>query len=985
MMYFWTFLLSFVQTPLLTWRAFLHLVGLKRSRLHKLTNRPGAKYRAIVLGLDRSKWEHFDAAYPEVQNIFAQEDTLTSELRLMLMHRDTAVYAFSKQLRTRVIRARERLGTAIYEGTFGPAPSALYDSELIRSLLPKKSSTGRAPADVLPKLHSAGLEDPRPFGNTDDASVFVWLKLTAPAWGPTVRNRVDTTQFLQSVVSVIAESTVSLPLITQDGSVPRAEDFSPLTLTEARERATETPEHAALIYLTLIYKALAKDTPSALGPTLRQVTSLSLAYDFLKSIEACGTRPTFDTSGRFAIQLFLRCLKAEETEVDQQLLSGWQFPALPLLRSINHVPVQDAGYTQAQLANRWIISGKVPSSELSSSNPAIAPEVICIGPTPFATLPLAMIERSSPSGHVASIQDAKALRMLPYSESEEAFSKHTARIASAFAAGIASLYESGESKIWLNAIELPIDDFIFGKAADFWSLLQYLRRNPRTGDTILVGNAELGLAFTAGLRAIGYPELVRIAAPDFVFNPEADNNAFAQQLVDHAFPESSPAVQATAQRNILKSLGSDSARQDFPASKGGALLIGRSLDRNYVTDLVELGREFRKHGDVVFMPTTGQTIQGRLTTLLDSMTSDWYDKVMTGPAARLHAFDGTLGRKTTASLLPHLVRFAQKNEMLDLTEIAVILSLHAQLEKFFSAKIFNYIEAGSETEKSLKALSPAYMVVLPGRDFIAQTACLVGREAGIPSFDVQTVFVGPRSRYKPTKADVQFTIETQSQELFTTYFGLPVEKTALTGCAKVGLVQDQARRLDRVQVRQSIQVEEKCLLVFAGSPFLEEDRPILAAIAEGLSKWPEAHLGIRLHPTADDTFMSYCEKLSVANPAISILRALDLPQTLVAADIMITRFSNVGLEAALLGCDVIACNFTNEPHPISLDRMGVAQVANNRGELFSCIEDFRSHGEQWASLQKSRGAYLQRNQQLLHGPASASMHRTIQNHMAARS
>ena len=96
-----------------------------------------------------------------------------------------------------------------------------------------------------------------------------------------------------------------------------------------------------------------------------------------------------------------------------------------------------------------------------------------------------------------------------------------------------------------------------------------------------------------------------------------------------------------------------------------------------------------------------------------------------------------------------------------------------------------------------------------------------------------------------------------------------------------------------------------------------------------------------------------------------------------ARRILVTRFSNVGLEAALLGRDVIACDFLGDFVPIRLDRMGVAVVARSADDLRTLIADLLSQGPSWQALSASRAAYLARNPQLLGESAGHSIARTI--------
>jgi len=329
-----------------------------------------------------------------------------------------------------------------------------------------------------------------------------------------------------------------------------------------------------------------------------------------------------------------------------------------------------------------------------------------------------------------------------------------------------------------------------------------------------------------------------------------------------------------------------------------------------------------------------------------------------------------------------VVNEAQAVAPFTLDETALLLYAAPQIRMFLGDKIFCHLKAGSLMSQAIINTVPRYMAVLPGRDYIARVAAFAGRAVGVSSFDVQTVFVGPRARYKTTAANIQFAIETESKKLFQRYFGLSADKTVLTGCAKIGEVQEAARKLDVQATRDLINMGDKRLLVFACSPFLEADQLIIESLSKSLENMPNTCLGVRLHPTAKPGYPEYIEGLAQQKPSVFVLGQLNLPQTLIAADILITRFSNVGLEAALLGKDVITCNFNDGIVPIRLDEMGVSAVACSSQELLTCMTDFARQGPLWSKLQDTRAAYIAQNQQLLEPNAAEKIYDEMEKYHA---
>jgi len=90
----------------------------------------------------------------------------------------------------------------------------------------------------------------------------------------------------------------------------------------------------------------------------------------------------------------------------------------------------------------------------------------------------------------------------------------------------------------------------------------------------------------------------------------------------------------------------------------------------------------------------------------------------------------------------------------------------------------------------------------------------------------------------------------------------------------------------------------------------------------------------------------------------------------------------VGLEAALLGKDVITCNFNDGIVPIRLDEMGVSAVACSSQELLTCMTDFARQGPLWSKLQETRAAYIAQNQQMLEPNAAEKIYDEMEKYHA---
>ena len=785
------------------------------------------------------------------------------------------------------------------------------------------------------------------------------------------------------IVQINKNSSVSVALSKSEPDALIASFKRPL-LSTFRSHTETAPEHSAWIAIGLITKLVNLRETDELNVIFGLLAGLPLApsfVDMILKLEATKNNRSITADERFILQLFLRSIGARLTPLSKNVIKGLDLEGI----KFSYATVIGSDGLQGEVpdidvhkTDRWFMSGQIPFGLLGAIAQTRHPDVSIFGPSNLLLASPKKITQVLGSTAPVEIKRMATQRVPLYSNYEDQLSALTASLSKRLIDGFRQLLGPHEAQAWLEALELPLDDLLFGATIDFWSVLTRIKDSPEHADVVVVQTTEMAQAFIAGFRAVGLQHKVTMLGPTIDVPSVQQESVFIRDVLWQAFggaDEQSAAIVSKAARDAL--VGLDELTAD---PKEAVLLIGRNFDRNYQTDLAHLGRQLQKNHRVAFVPTAGQRDKNQIFSFFNTMMSDWHDEVIPEPAFAL--WSPWVRSKTTVRkmTLPVVIQESQAIAPFTLSETALLLYAAPQMNVFFGNRIFNHLRAGSLMAQTVLHTRPRYMALLPGRDYISRVAALAGRQAGIVSFDIQTVFVGPRTRYKTTAADIQFTIETESKKLFQSYFGLPAHKTILTGCEKLGEVQQAARKMDVQETRRSVNMHEKRLLVFACSPFIEEDQLILESLSQSLLVMPNARLGVRLHPTAKPGYPEYVESLVRRNPSILVLDQLDLPQTLIAADILITRFSNVGLEAALLGKDVIACNFNGGIVPIRLDKMGVSAVALSSAELSHCLEDFSRQGPIWDKLQATRAAYIVDNQQLLEPSAAKKIYAEMEKH-----
>ncbi|OUD10477.1 hypothetical protein BVC71_02980 [Marivivens niveibacter] len=597
--------------------------------------------------------------------------------------------------------------------------------------------------------------------------------------------------------------------------------------------------------------------------------------------------------------------------------------------------------------------GRFDTAFVTTINPDIGPAQLAFDTSGATFLPATLsTKRVDWFENCSSFAD---LRVAAYSVTEEELSSHTESLASLLIDELKAIIGDDLSQTWLDSLKLPLDDALFAASIDFWSIINSHELQSSKRALVVCDTAQLATAYQIALESLSVDT-------DVVFATKGSTSFEADYI---------PPIQSNTEAGLVRDaishlIGDAGVTNGSDMTSSTALLVGRSFDRNYKTDLLFLGKELQKTGTVHFALTAGKRGLSNLPDFLKSYADLWFDKLSISPLLRLFVPPADLPEVFQSGLADLLIARIWQRDLLTPTNLALLMAAKPRIDAFFNVRLPRLVLAGADVVRLVEKTRPKQIVLLPGRDYISQVAAFCGRETGAKSFDVQTVFVGPRSRYKASVADYQFVIETYSEKIFEDFFKVPKEKLVLTGNSKVGGVQAQIRKLDRKSCRNKAKLHEDFLITFACSPILQDDKDVIDTLALVVGDIPGARLAFRYHPTAHQEYFDYCDAIVGKNDAIFVADMLDLPETLLASDLIVTRFSNVGLEAALAGRNVISCNFTGKRFPISLDEMGVATLVDEQANLLQTILDIQKQGVLWEKLQQTRQAYIEANPQLYH-------------------
>lgn len=558
----------------------------------------------------------------------------------------------------------------------------------------------------------------------------------------------------------------------------------------------------------------------------------------------------------------------------------------------------------------------------------------------------------------------------PYSDEEEALCELT----QAFADELLSLYVQpfeGTSLSFisrlLRASALRFDDVLFAALLPAWASLQAIRKSE--SKTVAIATADPGFAGSLSrMIVLAVPQAtVRVRMP-VGLDSWSEPDSFA---VD-ADEVPANAIVGAVGRWLAGAHGRDTSARAYEPAADSTLFAGRPFDRNYTIDAKSLVAIAMRTGPVHFMPTAmrkegGETFRQRLDRLFEDARGVTFWTGAEEQARTLKA------RSIPALLLDH----ARNVENRFLSAVspesrALLTSALPQLRRLLERVAPEMILSACHVREAFYAAQPTRIICLPGRDWIARMLvaemnfCRRSSDSRSVSIDLQTVFVGPRRRYKPTSCDFQFAIESYSRDLFTGYFGLRADQVVVVGSPRYASSLSSSRLHQSIQGAEATQTGEPWGLLYTASPTLARCLPVVGALGELLEQYPRFSLRIRPHPSTTQTELGELRQLvQQFGGRAALEEGRPLGADIAKSNCVVTRFSNTGLEAAMAGKPVIACEFGSEPPPIPLDTMGVALPARNAAGLENALVDVWQAGPLCTALAASRAVYLSRNAQLL--------------------
>lgn len=283
----------------------------------------------------------------------------------------------------------------------------------------------------------------------------------------------------------------------------------------------------------------------------------------------------------------------------------------------------------------------------------------------------------------------------------------------------------------------------------------------------------------------------------------------------------------------------------------------------------------------------------------------------------------------------------------------------------------------ADLDAFLTEVRPRSMVIAPDRFAAGRLAATLARRAGVPTLFPQVGYFSRSPRYKPLQTDYIAAMDQGTRELYLGHFGAADDQVLVTGLP----------RFDPLLAHRSAQPAPQdrppTVVLILQRFSLEESRQLIDLVAGPVAALPGVRLVVKMHPgDAPENAAAYRLMLDAyaAADRFSVTATPDLYALLAGCDLVVSVFSTVVVEAAMLERLVLCVNTTGEPLPVPVVEEGVAVAATSAEEVARSLADLLTPSPRRDAAMARQRTYLSVNGHLLDDqPASARIARLLED------
>ena len=267
---------------------------------------------------------------------------------------------------------------------------------------------------------------------------------------------------------------------------------------------------------------------------------------------------------------------------------------------------------------------------------------------------------------------------------------------------------------------------------------------------------------------------------------------------------------------------------------------------------------------------------------------------------------------------------------------------------------------------------PNVVVVVPDSSYFGMAAVAVARRNKVPSLTTLAGQIFDHPQYGFLNADFVAVNGDSAKELYLRR-GIPSSRVFVTGMAHY----DDTFRLGKSLLRSRERAESKVIVFATENLPLADTFAMISPVASAALAIPQARVVIRPHPRENPSnYRDFVKRFS--SDRIMVDSTTPLLELLSKADVCVTGFSNVAVEAMILECPVVCMNLTGRPNKLPYAQEGAALGVHHPDEVGPAITKALFDEETKISLAERQTAYLKKQFHTTTGDASLRIARLIE-------
>jgi hypothetical protein len=265
---------------------------------------------------------------------------------------------------------------------------------------------------------------------------------------------------------------------------------------------------------------------------------------------------------------------------------------------------------------------------------------------------------------------------------------------------------------------------------------------------------------------------------------------------------------------------------------------------------------------------------------------------------------------------------------------------------------------------------PTVLVVIPDSSYFGIAAVAVARRKKVPSLTALAGQIFDHPLYGFLNADYVAVNSDSAKEVYLRR-GISSDRVFVTGIAHY----DETFRLAE-SLKSQKQAETKVIVFATENLPLAETFAMISPVASAALTIPRVKVIIRPHPREDPS--NYIGFISgFASDRITLDSTTPLLELLSKGDVCVTGFSNVAVEAMILGCPVICMNLSGKADKLPYAQEGAALGVHHPDEAGPALARALFDEETKTSLTKKRTMFLKKEFCTITGDASLRIARVI--------